>query len=149
MDTIEVGDEVRYKQYENDYRYCTVTSIAKNKVWGSWHKLGVPPYASPGFMPVDEVELVNKGVVMKYKVGDKLVNSSWELVIQGIIGSVYVCIEAWTGGSQSFESDPEAVVYTEKQLEDDNYKLKTEPKAKKMTVAQIAKELGHDVEVVK
>lgn len=84
---IEVGDEVRYfSGWKHNFVHGTVNRIEGLNVFCNWDDGD-----EEGFMPLGRLELVRKGVNMKFAVGDIIEDSDGDFIkILGIINGYYV-----------------------------------------------------------
>ena len=83
--------------------------------------------------------------VSKFKEGDIITNSNEERKILGVCGEVYFvsCLDEFDRASD--------LIYTERDLIKGEYEVATEDskEVKEMTVAEISKELGREIKVIK
>lgn len=74
--------------------------------------------------------------IMKYSVGDVLESNIRELEIQGVVGKVYITID----------DDKESTTFSEEELADCGYTLKTDDHITEVTLDEVAEKMGIPVD---
>ena len=106
---IEVGDEVKYfSDWQHMFVHGTVTRIEGINVFCNWDDGD-----RKGFMPLGRLELVKKGVNMKFAVGEIIEDGDGDFrKILGIINEHYV-VSRFTDSATSERLEIPASVFSE------------------------------------